>query len=186
MKLEISTAAVAVMIASISLIISLLTYYRNSQSVQLKMEQTESMRIVAGQAIVVWDQLQTVITAQTQDYNVDSYVYTSLKQNCLRLEESLDRAVGLGLYGALVGNRSHALSMHTAFRQSLAWVRSLDPSASSPEDWTKMHLLMGMIRLLEQTKSFDSELLPKSVWKELSIPQEMSETAWSYLHRDDT
>ncbi len=184
MKLQISTAMVAVVISAISLTLSLLTYYRNSQSVQLKLQQTGSMRVVAGQSMIIWDQLEKVINAQATRLDVDPYLYTSLKQNCLRLEESLDRAVGLGLYADLVGDRPDALQMHTAFRQSLAWVHTIDPDDSMPEDWTSLHLVMGMIRLLDQTKSYEADLLPDTYWDEISIPQNMQDLAWSYLRED--
>lgn len=138
----------------IALVVSFLTFWRTRPALQIKRDQQAQMAVVASRATVLWDQMQTIIAATNSNHQVDSYLFPSMRANARRLEESIDKAIGLGLFVVLVGGDSLSLTLFTAFIQSLS--NAFSDESAGPEVWTKQHLLMGMVRLLESCRRYDN------------------------------
>jgi hypothetical protein len=142
-------------ISTLGLVVSFLTFWRNRPVLQLKRDQQAQMAVVASRATVLWDQMQTIIATSSSDNQIDAYLFPSLKANGRRLEESIDKAIGLGLFTILVGDDSLSLTLFTAYVQSLSHTFSAEPAEA--EAWTKRHLLMGMVRLLESCRRYEKD-----------------------------
>lgn len=183
-----NTTALAMVISGIALLVSVVsvavTIYRSAPSTLLFQKQMAAMRIVASRTMVLWDQLQTIATAQVTDSAIDSYILSSYQKNALRLEEALDKAIGIGLLSKLMGNHKHSFILYVAFVQSLNHVATLeDPDKRPLEEWTKQHFSMGLVRLIDILRKFDSPLLPQSVYHSLDEErlEKLTEEAWTYL-----
>lgn len=132
------SAILALVISILSLGLATLSYYRNTAPAQLRRNQLASMRIIAARSIALWDQISTVISAQTGEFTVDPYLFPSIQENAVRLEEALDDAIGLGLLPTILEDKEHAMTMYSAFVQGLMWIaRMPDPEAKPLEVWTK-------------------------------------------------
>jgi|SRR5208282_109630 len=142
-------------ISLLSVVVSMLTYYRNSARAQSRREQVTRMRVLAGCAVVYWDQLTTVITAQVKRFPVDDYMFASMRANARLVTDALNAAVGVGLLHCFLDEAPHGLQRYTAFYQGLVWAASLPEGERRPlEDYTKQHLIMGMVRLLDTCVQF--------------------------------
>lgn len=78
------------------------------------------MAEVASRATVLWDPMQTIIAATSNNHQIESYSFPSAKANSRRLEETIGKAIGLSLFTVLVGGDSLSLSLFAAFDQSLS------------------------------------------------------------------
>lgn len=176
-------AVVAVVVSLLSFAVSAFTFYRNSGPAQLRKEQMARMRIIAARAVVLWDQIDTIASAQVRKSDVDPYLFPSIQENARRLEEALDAAIGLGLFRELLEDRNHSLPMYSAFVQGVRWVASMpDPDTQSLDAWTKQHFLFGMIRLLDVCLRYKPSLLPMSIRTEVTAKVVSLKTqAWTYL-----
>lgn len=167
-------------ISAVALMVSSLTFWRTQPALQLKRDQQAQMAVVASRATVLWDQMQTIIAATSNNHQIDSYLFPSMKANARRLEESIDKAIGLGLFTILVGSDSLSLNLFTAFIQGLTHVFS-DESVG-PEVWTKQHLLMGMVRLLESCRRYDNNSKSGLGVPLPSFSPDIIENSRSYIH----
>ena len=167
-------------ISAVALVVSSLTFWRTRPALQLKRDQQSQMAVVASRATVLWDQMQTIIAAISNNHQIDSYLFPSVKANARRLEESIDKAIGLGLFTVLVGGDSLSLSLFTAFIQSLS--HAFSDESVQPEVWTKQHLLMGMVRLLESCRRYDSNSKSSLGVPLPSFSPDVIETSRSYIH----
>ena len=167
-------------ISALALVVSFLSFWRTRPALQLKRDQQAQMAVVASRATVLWDQMKTIATVTSNNHQIDSYLFPSMKTNARRLEESMDKAIGLGLFTALVGSDSLSLTLFTAFIQSLSHAFSTE--SDGPEVWRKQHLLMGMVRLLESCKRYDNNLkCHLGVPLPSFLPDDI-ETSRSYVH----
>jgi hypothetical protein len=166
-------------ISAVALVVSSLTFWRTRPALQLKRDQQAQMTVVASRATVLWDQMQTIIAAKSNDHHIDSYLFPSMRANARRLEESMDKAIGLGLFTVLVGGDSLSLNLFTAFIQSLS--HAFSDESVEPEVWTKQHLLMGMVRLLESCKSYDNNSKSRLGVPLPSFSADVIETSRSYI-----
>jgi hypothetical protein len=141
-------------ISALALAVSSLTFWRTRPALQLKRDQQAQMAVVASRATVLWDQIQTIIVATSNNHQIDPYLFPSMKANAKRLEDAIDNAIGIALFTMLVGGDSLSLTLFTAFIQSLSHACSTE--SVEPEVWTKQHLLMGMVRLLESCRRYDN------------------------------
>ncbi len=91
----------------------------------------------------------------------------------------MDKAIGLGLFTVLVGGDSLSLNLFTAFIQSLS--HAFSDESVEPEVWTKQHLLMGMVRLLESCKSYDNNSKSRLGVPLPSFSADVIETSRSYI-----
>lgn len=170
---------IAVAVSILSFVVSALSYYRNTGPAQLRREQIARMRIIAAIAVVLWDQINLILKAQVDKIKVDPYLFPSIQENALRLEEGLNDAVGLGLFPIILEDREHTLTMYAAFIQGLRWIASMpDPEKQPLEEWTKMHFLFGMVRLIDVCLRYKPQLLPKNVRPNV---EGLEEKAWTYL-----
>jgi hypothetical protein len=167
-------------ISAVALVVSSLTFWRTRPALQLKRDQQAQMAVVASRATVLWDQMQTIIAATSNNHLIDSYLFASMKANARRLEESIDKAIGLGLFTVLVGGDSLSLTLFTAFIQSLS--HAFRDESVEPEVWTKRHLLMGMVRLLESCRHYDNNSKSRLGVPLPSFPPDVIETSCSYIH----
>lgn len=167
-------------ISALALVVSFLSFWRTRPALQLKRDQQAQMAVVASRATVLWDQMQTITTATSNNHQIDPYLFPSMKTNARRLEESIDKAIGLGLFTALVGSDSLSLTLFTAFIQGLS--HSFSTESVGPEVWTKQHLLMGMVRLLESCKRYDNNSKRHLGVPLPSFSPDVIETSRSYVH----
>ncbi len=138
------------------------------------------MRVLASQTLILWDQTQTILSASKNGFEVDDYVFPSMRRNAQRLEESLQVAIGMGLWSVVVGDRPHVVTMFSAFSQSL-----VDASVQASEEaWTKEHYLMGIVRLLDVCSQSDL-VSDDGLQREIaaSRPDELVDDAWTYLQK---
>ncbi len=177
------TAQIALAISFLSFFVSALTFYRGSTWAQIKRTKMEKMRLVVARGVVVWDQMQTVVTAKVNGFRLDPYFFPSYQRNVHRLEDAIDSAVAVGLFEDLVGVQEHALSLHSAFLQSLAHMEMLSPDGAEVDEWIKEHFTMGMVRLLDHCIHLHSYTLPTEL--RLRIAQDISGLrgkAWTYIY----
>ncbi len=178
MSIELITAMISVGIAAFSLIVSFLTYWWNRRSVQLKIAQESQMIILASRVAVLWDQINSIISSKVHQYHVDPYIFESMRKNAFRLEEALEKGIGLDLWNILVEKRTYSLVLYSAFIQSLLYAASRQEY--NPDDWTHMHLVMGMIRLIDICQRYKSDAVSK-ITNEIKIHRDLIEKAWVYL-----
>lgn len=179
---SLTVSLIALGVGGLSLLVSVLTFLRNSPNAQLRRDQRAHMRVLSSRAIVLWDQLQTLIASQENKHDVDPYLYGAMRINARRVEDCLDRAIGLGLWSVVVGERKdHAIALHAAFTQSLVDASSKEEAGTEP--WLKLHLLMGMVRLpatcAEHEEGRDGGVL-KGALRSRTNP-DLLRKAWGYL-----
>jgi hypothetical protein len=138
------------------------------------------MAVVASRATVLWDQMETINVVTSNNHQIDSYLFPSMKANARRLEESIDKAIGLGLFTVLVGGDSLSLTLYTAFIQSLS--HAFRDESVEPQVWTKQHLRMGMVRLLESCRRYDNNSKSRLGVPLPSFPPDVIEASYSYIH----
>jgi hypothetical protein len=172
---------IPVIISMLSILISILAFFRGRTASLLEVEKRKQMRVVSARAIVLWEQMQNVFSAIKMGHELDPYIKASMRKNGIRLEESIDKAISLGLWDVVVTSRENSIVLFAAFTQALE-----DASASEREYdvWAKTHLLMGMVRLLDvcekYEKSRDGELVSAL---SSSIRPALIDESWSYLNR---
>lgn len=180
MKIEVIISIVSVVVAFLSFALAFFVYWRSRPYIQERKAHDSQMNIIACQSIVFWEQLQTLISANVNKYEVDPYIFNSLKENSKRLESSIEKAIALGLWHVFVPeNKEHSSVLHVAFIQSLVDSSSL--KTNNVDDWMKDHLLMGVIRIFEMCENYE-RLTPelKSSLKNKVVP-EMKVRSWKYL-----
>ena len=143
-------------ISAVALVVSFLTFWRTQPALQLKRDQQAQMAVVASRATVLWDQMETIRVATSKKDQIDPYLFPSVKANARRLEESIDKAIGLGLFTVLIGGDSLSLTLFTAFLQSMS--HAFSDESFDHEVWKKWHLRMGMVRLLQSCRCYDNNL----------------------------
>jgi hypothetical protein len=166
-------------ISAVALVVSSLTFWRTRPALQLKRDQQAQMAVVASRATVLWDQIQTIIVATSNNHQIDPYLFPSMKANAKRLEDAIDNAIGIALFTMLVGGDSLSLTLFTAFIQSLSHACSTE--SVEPEVWTKQHLLMGMVRLLESCRRYDNTSKSRLGVPLPSFSPDVIETSRSYV-----
>ena len=177
------TAKLALAISFLSFCVSALSFYRGSTWAQNRRTKREKMRLVVARSVLVWVQMQNLIVAKIGGYQLDPYFFPSYQRNIHRLEDAIDNAVAVGLFGDLVGSQEHALSLHTAFIQCLAHMETLSPESAELDDWIKQHFTMGIIRLLDRCIRLHPYTLPTKLRNRLL--QRLSgirDKASSYIH----
>jgi len=113
--------------------------------------------------------LETIMEAQVREFPVHKYMFASMTLNAHLVTEALDAAVGVGLLDKLLDDEAHSLPMYTSFYSGLIEIAGLDDNAKRPlKDWTKQHLVMGMVRLLDSCIRFRKDLLPNNIRKSIS------------------
>ena len=180
----------AISISGIALLVSVVsvavTIYRSAPSTLLHHEQMAAMRIVASRTMVLWDQLKFISTAHEISRTIDSYILSSFQTNALRLEEALDKAIGIGLLSNLMGNHKHSFILYVAFVQSLNHIATLEEPDKQPlEEWMQPNFSMGLVRLVDLQRKFDSSLLPQSVYDSMDEGRmkKLTEEAWTYIEK---
>ena len=169
-------------LALIAIAFSVFTFWDTRPNAQFKRAQVEQMRILSVNAIVLFEQLHVLIEANVGSREIDSYLLTSLRENAKRLEGSLNATIGLGLWKEVLGRKNNSVPMFAAFSQSLLFAAS--NQTEDYEVWLKEHLIMGMLRLIEQCEKYqrDSDDELASVLHEYLKP-DLREAAWTYLER---
>ena len=176
----ISISALALLVSVVSVAI---TIYRTAPSTMLDQEQIAAMRIVASRTMVVWEQLQMISNAAVMGNTTYSQLLPSYQRNAFRLEEALDKAIGIGLFSTLIGDRKHALILYVVFVQSLHHVATVkEPNKQPPKVWTNEHYAMGLVRLLDIMRKFDPPLIPQSAYDDIDLKklEQFIEKAYTY------
>ncbi len=170
-------------LAFAALFVAGLAYWQTRPKALLRSAQREKMRVLALVTIILWEQIRTVLICNAKSKEVDHYMLASMRENSKRLEEILNSAIGLNLWKDVLGQEKHSTSLFTAFVQSLLAVASDD--SKGPEYWLKMHLIMGMLRLIEASEKYwrgiDDELA--DVLHSFLV-SDLKETARSYIEAE--
>ena len=174
-----SFAILAAAILSIaSIIISVLSFHRDSESQRIERNQNQAMRVVSANAVLLFNHLQTISVAQEHGVQVEPLLLVSLQKRASNLQDSMDSAIRHGLYTDLIGSHACAVSHYALLQKHLEHVNTLDPSSSDTLDWGRAELIFGALRLLDKIRVYDPPLMPDSVWREIGIKQEVFEQAW--------
>jgi len=173
----------SLIVSCLSLIVSFLAFWRGRPSSQLHRDQQGQMRVLTARTVVLWDQMLTVMGATSGKYSLDPYVFGAMRVSAHRLEEALDKAIGLGLWSRIVGDDPTSLPMYTALVRCLT--DAANQEISSPEPWTKEHLVMGMVRLLDACAA-DSDGSKETALARLvssRVTPEIRQMAYTYPER---
>ena len=166
-------------------IISLALWYRfakgQTQEAKLVHEQDLQMVEIASRTVVLSQQIKTIAFTTVHDEDLDNYIFSSIRKNAVRLEESLDRGLALGLWPHIVSSKRNARPMYTAFIQALLNAAEPDNAA---EEWTKMHLTMGIWRTLELCDNYKRFGVKDIVKEEFSSYNKLGIDPWKYLERE--
>jgi hypothetical protein len=159
----------------------LFLFLQSLPSARLRQKQRNAMRVLSGDLLVLWDQVQTIATSETRGFDVDPYLFPPMKQRAIRLMDSLDKAIGVGPFGTIVTRREHALPLYTAFSASL-----LNAAGSDGEgEWLEPHLYMELSRLIrvcaEREKTRDRVLAHAL---DATRQKSLEHKAWTYLQQD--
>jgi hypothetical protein len=155
------TAAVgSAIVALLSLVISLVAYWHTRPVAIQERERRAALEVVAGRALILADQIQTVITIGPARLPLNSYLLESLRRNGTRLEDALDSAAGKGLLDVLAGPAPGGLAYHVAMIQSLV---NASRAEGVPSDWVAEHLIFGLISMLERLEAhqYTSEVVKR-------------------------
>ena len=184
------TATWAISISGIALLVSVVsvavTIYRSAPSTLLYHEQMAAMRIVATRTMVLWEQLQKIAIAQVSSSTIDSDILSSYQKNALRLEEALDKAIGIDLLSKLMGDHKNSFILYVVFVESLNYIATMEKPNKEPlEEGMNLHFSMGLVRLVDILRKFDSSLLPQSVFHSLGERhlEKLTEEAWTYMDK---
>jgi len=182
MKSKNMVSFITVIVACMSLFLSFYIYWETMPSQYLEKKRENQMNILTSQALVLWQQIQIVTAANRQSIEPDPYLFVYLKDNCKRVESSIENAIGLGLWDLFVPKDiKHSMALHVEFMQSLTYNSTITTNIT--DDWTKEHFLMGMIRLLEFCKKYDKlNVELKESFNDL-IDEDLRKMAWNYLEK---
>lgn len=180
---EIAPITLNTVILGLSFLCAAISFYRSSPSEQRKRDQQDQMFVLAGRAVILWDQLKTLKACEQIGQDPDPYLFPSMRANAKRIEISLDMVIGLGLFAEVVGSDDYSLTLFTAFTQSLYNAFSVE--SDDPKEWRKDHLELGMTRLIDSCEKYhgpqaDKQGLGKCLPR---LTREQVEYSWTYLHR---
>ena len=141
---------------------------------------------IAAVIAPVYNDLVTIASSLTHEYEVDNFIYYSIQHNANRLDKLLDEAVGVGhlqiLRGDhLSGDKNISIIMWNAFRSGLHEVVRLDAETATSEDYTKQHFVMGVIRLMDQCRQHADTHVASDIHVLLEGKESLVEEAWNYL-----
>ncbi len=173
-------ATVAILVSLSSALVSLLAYIQNSSRSRLRDQQSERMRIVAVRTIILWEQVQTILSSAEYGYPVDDYLFPSIQNNARRLEKALDLAISSGLTQQIISQREQALVLYTAFVQALFYITTDLGTDQIRKACLDDHFTLGMIRLQNQCLDFKHDILP-SYLTDSDFVRNVSDRAWNYL-----
>jgi hypothetical protein len=157
----------SIAISIISLAIAVSAFYLSTPKARLKQEQLNCMRVVAGRTAIIFDQISVIATAKKHATAIDDYIFASFHANCGRLEESLDKAIGMGLYATLIGNQDHGLTYFNALSQSLKHITTNNNRQHLEEQMDTMHFVMGIERLMNICLEHRPKLYPTRLHDQL-------------------
>ena len=180
---ELTIIIISLIISGFSFGISLLTYWRNRRSEQLKREQDSQMLILASRIVVFWEQLQNIASAKVHKYSFHPYIFDSLRKNATRIEDSLQKAIGLGLWTKIIGDNPQSTILYSTFIQDL--LHSASTQGERLDDWTGTHLLTGVIRTIEACELYKNPSvleITQPVYAKIS--SYLKENAWTYLTKE--
>lgn len=143
--------AATLLIATSALLISALSYFQNRRRQILLDEQQREMNSLATRLLILHDQMKTVASTKVKGSRIDPYLFPSMRRNAERVEISLDKAMSLGLWKHIFGNKEYSILLHTAFIQGLGDAYQPD---SNQNQFTKQHLVFGIIRALNSCKDY--------------------------------
>jgi hypothetical protein len=175
---------VAFVVSFIGFGFSAFAFYNSTEWVKSRKIKRNSVRLVAARSVLVWEQLLTVAECLSTNEVLDPYLFPSYQRNIQRLEEALDGAFAVGLFDDLIGARENALTLYTAFVQSLVAMETQRLQNDDLNEWIKEHFTMGMVRLLDQLISCHSYSLPEDMRSRLDKKvSKLRELAWTYCNR---
>jgi hypothetical protein len=158
----------ACLVSVVAVIISGLAYYHNTEDAIRMAKIDSSIRTVLYRTIILWEQTDTVVQAQVKNFTVDPYVYPSMRDNSRLLTSAMDAAIETGGLDKLIGKDKHALDMYIAFVQGLQQQAQIRTEADvALSEWTKQHVLFGLIRQLDNLLDYPGSGVPQSVIKRI-------------------
>ena len=171
----------SIIISGLALTISAFSFYLNSPRAIQRRMQIHQIRALASQAVVLYDQCLNVAVAGFPEGRLDPYLIHSMRNSAKTLNGLMSEALTLDLWSLVIdmNNICHPVQYHCALIQSLDYCAAPD---SAPEDFTKEHLLMGLIRLLDgcQQSGKLSSALQRQVGSSLPRPETI-QIARTYL-----
>lgn len=172
----------SIIIAVISCIVSLLVYWDSCDSTKKNRERYRVMTNISITSLYLFNKTKNIAGVQLSEAVVDDYFYLSMRDQSRELYNLVQDAMRLGLITIFVPiSIKNSLDLHTALCDSL--LETSTKKNADPREWTKMHLLMGLIRLLDIcSKSKDvEEGIKVEVRNALESAGNLVETSWTYL-----
>ena len=158
----------ALVVSSVAMAISGMTYYESTIDAVKQAKIDYSIRSVAYRTIIAWEQVDLIAHAQARHFDVDPYVFPSIKENTRLLLVAMESAVEAGGLDKLLGPDGNGLDMYISFIQALQQQESLNLDGTVPlSEWTKQHVLFGLIRQLDNLMDYPNVGISKSLNKRL-------------------
>ena len=192
-----SLAAVSTAVGSLAAVVvavlALRTYRDLSPAAAKRRRQQEHMDEMTALIIMFLDLQKTFAVLRREHIHPDKYIYNGIKECASLLRKSLSKAHRLGLTSVIVGQgHAHQWPLYNAFLSGVLEIAMLDPNDADPEDFTKEHFLMGIIRLGDGCRNYmedesrASEYVAKPMKTDLAnamdqIPESTLKRAWGYL-----
>ena len=175
--------ALASLAAVVVAILAFWTYRDLRPKAQLKRRQDEHMSHLAVLVMQVLDRQQVFYAANLHDFEVDPYQFVAASREAKQLGELLDGCTQLQLTRYCVGvDRDHQWALYGALRAAVAEQAELDPSLATPDDYTKQHFVMGLIRIADLCLEYEGIEMPEDlVESQRRLDEDMHKLAWTYL-----
>ena len=170
---------IAALLSVVSLCVSILVFYRDTESQQLKRDQNQAMRVVAANAVILWKHIQNLSVLYSLKVEVEPLIFEDMQKKASRLEDSIVLAIGLGLYEDLLSSRSCSVNNYIYFSKFLANLQTLDPHDSPTIAWGRDEFTFSLIRLMDMVKRYNPPLLPNTVWEQVHIDDDLIAKSWS-------
>lgn len=178
---NVALSLAALIIALGSMLLAWLSYRQGTEEQILRRQQNSAMRTLAAQAAVSFDQFLNIAQGSRAGAPLDAFVLESASLQARRLEASLDAALALGLIREIIGDRSNAVTYHTAFQQSLVWA-SLN--GTNAEAWLKQHYMFGLYRLVDSCLRYHTPLFPAETHADLRKKVDrLAHEAYAYMDK---
>eukprot|EP00903_Cladosiphon_okamuranus_P013216 g12327.t1 len=167
-----------------ALIVSVLAYIQSLPSAELKREQQGAMHVLATQALLMFDALQTALLMHTENIPCDHNRMELMRKRARMLQEAIDTAIRLRLWNEIVGQRKHSLPLFTAFMESLITAGS---EGATMKDWRKQHFGMGLLRIVVLCEEYHRPLKGEPLGPMLSSKvarwssNGLLDKAWGYV-----
>jgi hypothetical protein len=180
------TSTLAIFLAVLSAIISLMSYFQNGEAAQHRRAQNSAMRAIAARAVLAWDDWQTAAQCELRGEAFPEHKFLSARENIRRLEEAIDLALSLGLFKEVMSTKKHSVTYAAASYAAFKEASAVEDAPSFGGIILKLHFTFGLLRALHQVASYRRRLVPEGIMKETKATlRRFGNKPWEYLSAAD-